>query len=194
MTTWTPDQLKAHFGHDEFKGKDIVEFLQLPTYHSSGGIIRSLSHQKLITQTAHGYQFTNGTTPPPVAVTATAELTTPGCLIKVNKYYIAPATILIADTLQDGKVVLHTSILEIDGETKHPKNKRLIFTQQHAPDEYAAVLAWLRANAGMPHVDPNDAQAALQLAEEATSQLAEARKEIATLKTKIAQFRALLGE
>ena len=101
---------------------------------------------------------------------------------------------MIVDTLQAYKVTIHTSILEIDGETKHPRNKRLIFTKQHAPDEYQAIMDWLASHSETPPVAPEDTQAALQLAEEATTKLRDAQEEIKTLKHKIASFRALLGD
>lgn len=59
----------------------------------------------------------------PHAETATTERITPAHFVRIGGYYFAQGTILLADTLQDGKVVLHTTILEIDGETKHPRNK-----------------------------------------------------------------------
>jgi len=130
-------------------------------------------------------------TPEPI----TAELITTHTFVKIGGYFVAERAILLADTLQDGKVTLFTTILEIDGETKHPRNKKLIFTRQHAPEEYSATIAWLNSSAGVPTiVEPTmNEQAAMQLAEEATERLKTANKEISDLKAKLAQFRALLN-
>lgn len=131
----------------------------------------------------------------PNAVTdATTELISPARFVKIGGYFIAENTVLIADALQEGKVTLFTTILEIDGDTKHPRNKKLIFTRQHSPDEYRATIAWLNAMAGEPAlaVPSMNEQAAMQLAEEATTRLASANKQIEELKAKIAQFKTLL--
>lgn len=193
MTQWTPEQLKDHFGDREFRGSDLSAYLHLDDFRSSGSIIKQLKRDHLITQTIKGWRFGNGTEPH-ADLTASAVLESTPTIIKVHRYYINPSAILIVDTLQADKIVIHTSVLEIDGETKHPRNKRLIFTKQHALDEYQAIMGWLCANSNTPPTAPEDAQAALQLAEEATARLTEAHKEIASLKAKIAQFRALLGD
>lgn len=125
---------------------------------------------------------------------ATAELVTQPTMYKIGGYYIHHDAILIADTLQDGKVTLYTTILEIDGETKHPRNKKLLFTKQHAPDEYRACLAWLADMAGAPRLETSDNErAAMELADEATKRLAAANKEIADLKSALAPLKALLN-
>lgn len=199
---WTPEQLQEHFGHREFNTKDIITFLQLPSFHGVGGVIKALNNQHLVDRTMHGYRFRNGTAVdsnamPVVAPDeqpAGAVLASGTLMIKAKDYYISPGTILIADALQADKITLFTSVLEIsdDTTTKFVRSKKLIFTKQHAPDEYAAVMAWLRANSDTPASTPDDAQAALQLAEEAQAKLTLAREEIAQLKTKIAQFRKML--
>ena len=200
ITQATIDQLKEHFGHRTFTGKDIAAYLELPDYRGSGGMIKFMNRQHLVTRTVDGYQFVNGMAPAPAepapaeSFIETPELTTTAIMIKVSGYYISPRTILIVDTLQEGKVVIHTSILEIDGETKHPRNKKLTFTRPHAPDEYRAIMAWLHDNSTTPDMTSADAHAAIQLAEEAGTKLRDAQEEIKTLKSKIAQFRALLGD
>lgn len=195
---WTVDQLQGHFGQAEFSGTDFAAVAGLKNYRGSGAILASLVRKRMLDKTKHGYRLhSNGTVPatpiPPTEQPVPVATSTP-CVIKINGYYIAPRAILIVDTLQNDKVVIHTSILEIDGETKHPRNKKLIFTRQHAPDEYQAVIAWLRENADVPipATQSEDTQVALQLAEEATVKLAAAEKEIEALKKKVAQFRALL--
>lgn len=128
----------------------------------------------------------------PTAI-AVAELATPvHGRLKVGGYYLHPDCILIVDTLQDGKVVLHTSIIEIEPESKHPRNKKLIFTRQHAPAEYAAIVAWLGGNA--PAVADPEREAALQLADEATQKLIAAEARIKDLEAAIAPLRALMGK
>ena len=112
--------------------------------------------------------------------------------LKVGGYYLHPDCILIVDTLQDGKLVLHTSIIEIEPESKHPRNKKLIFTRQHAPAEYAAIVAWLGGNA--PAVADPEREAALQLADEATQKLIAAEARIKDLEAAIAPLRALMGK
>lgn len=123
-----------------------------------------------------------------------AELIAPSRFVKIGGYFIAENAVLIVDALQEGKVTLFTTILEIDGETKHPRNKKLIFTRQHSPDEYRTTIAWLSAMAGEPMTTaPSmNEQAAMQLAEEATTRLTAANKQIEELKAKIAQFKTLL--
>ena len=129
----------------------------------------------------------------PTAI-AVAELATPvHGRLKVGGYYLHPDCILIVDTLQDGKLVLHTSIIEIEPESKHPRNKKLIFTRQHAPTEYAAIVAWLGGNTPPPASDA-ERDAALQLAEEAEKKLAAAQLRIEELESAIAPLRALIGK
>lgn len=131
----------------------------------------------------------------PHAETATTERITPAHFVRIGGYYFAQGTILLADTLQDGKVVLHTTILEIDGETKHPRNKKLLFTRQHAPEEYHATLAYLSAASGAPPADPSvNEQVVMQLAEEAASELANANKQIEELRAKLEKFKAVLAD
>ena len=113
--------------------------------------------------------------------------------LQIGGYYLHPDCILIVDTLQDGKVVLHTSIIEIEPESKHPRNKKLIFTRQHAPTEYAAIVAWLGGNTPPPASDA-ERDAALQLAEEAEKKLAAAQLRIEELESAIAPLRALIGK
>lgn len=113
--------------------------------------------------------------------------------LQIGGYYLHPDCILIVDTLQDGKVVLHTSIIEIEPESKHPRNKKLIFTRQHAPSEYAAIVAWLGGNTPPPASDA-ERDAALQLAEEAEKKLAAAQLRIEELESAIAPLRALIGK
>lgn len=128
----------------------------------------------------------------PTAI-AVAELATPvHGRLKVGGYYLHPDCILIVDTLQDGKVVLHTSIIEIEPESKHPRNKKLIFTRQHAPAEYAAIVAWLGGNA--PALADPEREAALQLADEATQKLIAAEARIKELEAAIAPLKALMGK
>ena len=136
---------------------------------------------------------TNGAAPS--AETATTERITPAHFVRIGGYYFAQGTILLADTLQDGKVVLHTTILEIDGETKHPRNKKLLFTRQHAPEEYHATLAYLSAASDAPPADPSvNEQVAMQLAEEAAAELANANKQIEELRAKLEKFKAVLAD
>ena len=186
--------LKSAFDSHPFRGADIARVLGMRDFHGSGTVIKALTRRNLITKTIDGYRFKNGTEPHADPQSNTVLESFAPTIIKVHGYYINPATILIVDTLQQDKVVIHTSILEIDGETKHPRNKRLIFTRQHAPDEYAAIMGWLASHSETPPVAPEDAQAALQLADEATTKLRDAQEEIKTLKHKLAQFRALLGD
>lgn len=128
----------------------------------------------------------------PTAI-AVAELATPlHGRLKVGGYYLHPDCILIVDTLQDGKVTLHTSIIEIEPESKHPRNKKLIFTRQHAPAEYAAIVAWLGGNA--PDLADPEREAALQLADEATQKLIAAEARIKELEAAIAPLKALMGK
>ena len=106
---------------------------------------------------------------------------------RIGGYYIHESAVLIADVMQDGKVTLFTTILEIDGDTKHPRNKKLLFTKQHAPTEYRETIAWLKSMASEPidTADDTDRETALQLAEEATQKLIAAEKKIADLQAKI---------
>ena len=128
-------------------------------------------------------------------VATEAALITPAHFVKIGGYYFAQGTILLADTLQADKVTLHTTILEIDGETKHPRNKKLLFTRQHAPEEYYAVLAYLSAASGVPTADPSmNEEAAMALAEEATKALAAAQEQIKELRTKLDKFKAVLAD
>ena len=129
---------------------------------------------------------------PAIAVTT---LAVGGAVRKIGGYYIHENALLIADAMQDGKLVLHTTILEIDGDTKHPRNKRIIFTRQHSPDEYRACLAWLESLCGSDAPASNDERdAALQLADEATQKLIAAQSEIAELKAALEPLKALLGK
>lgn len=128
------------------------------------------------------------------ATTVTA-IAVGGAMRKIGGYYIHENALLIADAVQDGKLVLHTTILEIDGDTKHPRNKRIIFTRQHSPDEYRDCLAWLTSLCGSDASASNDERdAALQLADEATQKLIAAQAEIAELKAALEPLKALLGK
>lgn len=132
---------------------------------------------------------------PQAAESQAILLSTPGPVRKIGGYFIHEHALLIADVMQAGKIVLFTSILEIDGDTKHPRNKRVIFTQQHAPEEYRACMAWLESLSGAdaPASD-TERDAALQLADEATQKLIAAQAEIAELKAALAPLKALLGK
>ena len=126
---------------------------------------------------------------------AVTTLAVGGAVRKIGGYYIHENALLIADAMQDGKLVLHTTILEIDGDTKHPRNKRIIFMRQHSPDEYHACLAWLASLCGSDAPASNDERdAALQLADEATQKLIAAQSEIAELKAALEPLKALLGK
>lgn len=132
---------------------------------------------------------------PALSIEPVTEPATETRIRKIGGYYIHENALLIADVMQAGKVVLYTTILEIDGETKHPRNKRIIFTQQNAPDEYRAMLTWLGDLSDRPaDVATANEQAALQLAEEATSKLAEAENRIKELESALAPLKALLGQ
>lgn len=132
---------------------------------------------------------------PPAAEPQAILLSTPGPVRKIGNYFIHEQALLIADAMQAGKIVLFTSILEIDGDTKHPRNKRVTFTQQHAPEEYRACMAWLESLSGVD-APTSDAErdTALQLADEATQKLIAAQAEIAELKAALAPLKALLGK
>lgn len=130
----------------------------------------------------------------PVAIEPVSELVTPPRFVKIGGYFLAESAVLLADTLQDGKVTLYTTVLEIDGETKHPRNKKLLFTRQHAPDEYNATITWLygASDAPTPTTSENE-QAAMQLAEEAMQQLKAAKQRIQELEAALAPVKALLN-
>jgi len=202
-------QLTAAFGDREFTGTEAAPALGLKSYHGTGMIFSALLYRRMLQKTANGYRVAsdNGTVsapeaPQPIArdsvAQLTAELVTTSRLIKAGGYYIAGEAILIAGTHERDKVVLYTSIIESETDpvtkAKLTRNKRIVFTRQQEPDEYAAIMAWLRANASEPQTSPEDAHAALQLAEEATSKLTTALAEIETLKGKLAQFRAMLQD
>jgi len=198
-------QLKTAFGDREFTGTEAAPVIGLKSYHGTGMIFSALLYRHMLQKTQNGYRVAsdNGTAPaleapqtstpnPPNPVTT--ELATTPRLIKAGGYYIAGEAILIAGCHERDKVVLYTSIIEIDGVTKLSRNKRIVFNRQQEPDEYAAIMAWLRANANEPQTSPEDTHAALQLAEEATGKLTVALAEIETLKGKLAQFRAMLQD
>lgn len=195
-------KLKDAFDYREFTGTEMAPILGLKSYHGTGTILLALMSRNMIDKTKRGYRLSNGTAPvleptisTPIAYEPTPIVPQPtAAYIKAGGYYIASPAILIAGTHEKDKVVLYTSIIEIDGVTKLSRNKRIVFTKQQEPDEYAAVMAHLRINSATPDTTPEDITAALQLAEEASAKLALANKEIESLKTKIAQFRAVLGE
>lgn len=123
------------------------------------------------------------------------QATSDGSMQKIGGYYISANAVLIADVTQAGRVVVHTSLLEIDRETKHPRNKRLLFTQVNDPIEYKAMLTWLDQLAGVPIELITNANelAALQLAEEMQTKLTAANQRIAELEAAIAPLRSLLN-
>lgn len=118
-----------------------------------------------------------------------------GSMRKVGGYFISENALLIADALTVGRIVVYTTILEIDRETKTPRNKRLIFTQQNDPQEYRLMVTWLATLAGSPieTIETANEQAALQLADEATTKLAAAIKQIQELEAALAPLRKLLN-
>jgi hypothetical protein len=135
---------------------------------------------------------------PAPAIEASAvvtELTTPTSVRRIGGYFIHEQCLLVADTMQAGKVTLFTTILEIDGDTKHPRNKRIIFSQQASPDEYRATLAWLNELAGAPTAPAADAErdTALQLAEEYETKLRAAENKNAELEKALSGVRSLLN-
>jgi len=188
MKRYNMDELKAHFGDREFTGKDLATHLGL-NWQSSGAMIKELKNNGHIYSTPGGWRFRVNPVPAQIAtpITAAEPLVMPARMARVGGYYIHESAVLIADVMQDGKVTLFTTILEIDGETKHPRNKKLLFTQQHAPTEYRATIAWLKSMASEPidTADDTDRETALQLAEEATQKLIAAEKKIADLQAKI---------
>jgi hypothetical protein len=135
-------------------------------------------------------------TPSPVVEPSavSAELTTTCAMRRIGGYFIHEQALLVADALQPGKVTLFTTILEIDGETKHPRNKRIIFSQQASPDEYRATLQWLAELSSTP-APAADAErdAALQLAEEYETKLRAAENKNAELEKALSGVRSLLN-
>lgn len=119
----------------------------------------------------------------------------PKSMQRIGGYYISETTVLLADVTNAGRVVVHTSLLEIDRETKTPRNKRLLFTQQNDPIEYKTMLAWLDTLAGTPIEIVNAANetAALQLAAEMEIKLNAANTKIAQLEAALAPLRALMN-
>lgn len=119
----------------------------------------------------------------------------PKSMQRIGGYYISETTVLLADVTNAGRVVVHTSLLEIDRETKTPRNKRLLFTQQNDPIEYKTMLAWLDTLAGTPIEIVNAANetAALQLAAEMETKLNAANTKIAQLEAALAPLRALMN-
>jgi hypothetical protein len=114
---------------------------------------------------------------------------------KIGGYYISENTLLLVDTTQTDRVVIHTTLLEIDRETKHPRNKRLLFTLANDPKEYHGILAWVDRLAGTP-IDVTSTvneHAALQLAAETEQKLVAANKRIEELEAALKPLRALLN-
>jgi len=187
MKRYNVDELKTHFGDQEFTGKALAAHLGL-NWQTSGAIIKELRNDGYIYSTPGGWRFGMNIVPDlATPITAAEPLVAPARMSRIGGYYIHESAVLIADVMQDGKVTLFTTILEIDGDTKHPRNKKLLFTKQHAPTEYRETIAWLKSMASEPidTADDTDRETALQLAEEATQKLIAAEKKIADLQAKI---------
>ena len=113
-------------------------------------------------------------------------------MVLIGNLYLHERLLLIADKTQiDGSPALrvHTTVIEVDPATKHPRNKVIKIIKSQEPREYAQVVAWLDSLAGLPHAID---ETALELAAELESKLNAAQKEIAELKGKIDAIRGAL--
>lgn len=194
-------KIKQEFGDRTFSGKDVAKLLGIDP-RGTGGIFKYMRERGMIRQIKSGvYQFVASPqvpTPAPIAPAETPSAppeaaSAPVCVaksvVKIGTLYIPETVNWLADTLDTGRVTLHTAILEIDPNTKHARNKRVTFRKDTEPREYAQLVAWLDDLAGEP---PNVVdETALELAAELEMKLNAANKEIADLKAKIDAIRGI---
>lgn len=194
------EKLKAEFGDREFTGTELALALGLKTWHGSGTMLKSLRRQGLAYQTVNGWRFGAPPDAPvkaeaPAPVKAEAPVQSPCAtppLVRIGAYYMHERMLHIVHMgQQDGSdaVRFYTSMIEIDPNTKHSRNKVINFVKARDPREYGQALAWLDSLAGKPHAAD---ETALELAAELEDKLNAAHKEIAELKAKIEAIRGAL--
>ena len=196
MVAQDVEKLKQAFGDREFTGKDVARVLGLTDFRTSGTIVKTLRRDGLAYQTINGWRFG---TPPDAPVKAeypapalSAELCSAPSLVRIGDLFLHERLLLIASVqFQEASpaIRIHTTILELDPATKHPRNKVLNFIKARDPREYAQAMAWLDSMAGSP---PAADDTALELAADLEIKLNAARKEIADLKAKIEAIRGAL--
>ena len=195
MVAQDVEKLKAAFGDREFTGKQAAEALGLNAKQNSGALVNHLKGMGVAYKTTNGWRFG---TPPDAPVKADAPVIerAPTCaapsLVRIGDLYLHERLLLIASVqFQEASpaIRIHTTILELDPATKHPRNKVLNFIKARDPREYAQAMAWIDGMAGQPPVVDDTA---LELAADLEIKLNAARKEIADLKAKIEAIRGAL--
>lgn len=197
------EKLKAEFGDRAFSGVDVARVLDRDA-HGTGGIFKFMLTRHMVRKIRSGaYQFL-GAAPikgdaapdavisaPPVAIGELLSSAAPVALI--GEYFFHERMLHVVTTApQEGSPALrfHTTIIEIDPATKHPRNKVINFIKSREPREYAQALAWLHGLAGSPA--PAVDETALELAADLEKQLNAAKIEIAELKAKLEAIRGAL--
>lgn len=186
------EQFKTHVGQRDWRATEMAEFFGLNGYRATSSRLIQLRAAGVIMRSGDtAWRFTGA----PVTQTAipmpvsNAPASTPP-MVKIGPLYLHERLVLLADTGEQGRLIIHTTIIEIDPATKHPRNKRITFKQESEPAEYRAALAWLDSMTGSA---PASDDTALELAAETERKLNAANDRIKELEQQLSIVRSALG-